>query len=160
MRQENRTAPFGPEKMLTGVAAIMSAALALRPGAFPYDEAAMGALLVGLAAISSAAFNDIVKIEAARGHSLRLRDIPDILDDSAPILVFPVATAIGVYCAGKLGVAWPTIINWTMASSVGFVFALGFFSRYAVDGDIGRALARAASWTTLGGALYGAKLLS
>lgn len=160
MDQRNEIAPFGPEKMLTGAVATMSAALALQPGSISYDEAAVGALVVGLTAISSATFNDIVKTEAERGHSLRLADVAKIVDNSAPIMIFPVATAIGVYFAGKFGVAWPSIINWIMASSVGLVFVLGFFSRYAVDGDIGRALKRAAAWTTLGGVLYGAKLLA
>jgi hypothetical protein len=160
MGQQAGTAFFAPEKMLTGVIAIMSAALALQPYSIPYDEAALGALLVGLTAVSSSAFNDIVKIEAERGHSAHLSDIAQILDNTAPILVFPVITALAVFGAGRFGVAWPSLIRWTMASCVGVVFALGFFSRYATDGNVMKALKRAVSWTLLGGLLYSAKLLA
>jgi hypothetical protein len=160
MGQRTKTAPFAPEKMLTGVIAIMSAALALQPYSIPYDEAALGALIVGLTAVSSSAFSDIVKTEAERGHSAHLADVAEILDNSAPILVFPALTALAVFGAGRFGVPWPSLIRWTMASSVVVVFALGFFSRYASDRNVFKALKRAVSWTLLGGLLYSAKLLA
>src|SRR5262249_2474670 len=79
---------------LYGVIAIMTAELAVEPGQLSYLEAVLGALLVGLAMMTTRVFVEVVKKETEIGERLPIYKAGMILRDSALVMLFPTITAL------------------------------------------------------------------
>jgi hypothetical protein len=146
--------------VLYGIVAMMTAELAIEPGEFSYDEAALGALLIGLAMMVTRFFVDLVKKETELHAHLGWRKAGALLRMCVPVLAFPALTAAMLFFAPRLGLEWGALIDLVLYLSVAAVFLLGFFSSYLLDGKARPALVRATVWTVLSLALFAAKKLA
>jgi hypothetical protein len=146
--------------VLYGVIAIMTAELAVEPDKVSYDEAALGALLIGLAMMFTRFFVDLVKKETELHAHLGLRRTGALLRASLPVLGFPALVAAMLFVAPRLGLRWDALIDLVLYLSVAAVFVLGFGSSYLLDGKASTALLRGAVWTLLSLVLFAAKKLA
>ncbi len=146
--------------VLYGVIAIMTAELAVEPGEVSYDEAALGALLIGLAMMLTRFFVDLVKKETELHAHIGLGGAGALLCISLPVLGFPTLVAAMLLFAPRLGLDWGALIDLVLYLSIATVFPLGFGSSYVLDGKPGPALLRGIFWTLLSLVLFAAKKLA
>jgi hypothetical protein len=146
--------------VLYGVIAIMTAELAVEPDKVSYDEAALGALLIGLAMMLTRFFVDLVKKETELHAHIGWRGAGALLRASLPVLAFPVLVAAMLVFAPRLGLTWGALIDLVLYLSIAAVFLLGFGSSFLLDGKPGPALLRGIFWTLLSLVLFAAKKLA
>ncbi|SRR5260370_19917664 len=146
--------------VLYGVIAIMTAELAVEPDKVSHDEAALGALLIGLAMMLTRFLVDLVKKETELHAHVGLRGAGALLRACLPVLAFPVLVAAILFVAGKLGLNWRALIDLVLYLSIAAVFLLGFGSSYVLDGKARPALLRGTVWTLLSLMLFAAKKLA
>jgi hypothetical protein len=143
-----------------GVVAIMTAELAVQPGEFGYLEAALGALLVGVAMTATRIFVEVVKKETEIGAHVPLRAAGAILRISLMVMLFPAATAVLILTAAVITARWTVLIDVVLYLGMVTIFAIGFLSSYILDGKFRPALFRGAGWLLLSLALLAAKSLA
>ena len=146
--------------VLYGVIAIMTAELAVEPEEVSYDEAALGAVLIGLAMMLTRFFVDLVKKETELHAHIGLRKAGALLRVSLPVLAFPLLVAAILFVAPRLGLRWHVLIDLVLYLSIAAVFLLGFGSSYVLDSQARPALARGTAWTLLSLVLFAAKKLA
>jgi len=142
---------------LYGVIAIMTAELAVEPGQLSYVEAVLGALLVGLAMMTTRVFVEVVKKETETGERLPIYKAGMILRDSALVMLFPTITALLIIAAALSTTKWPRLLDLVLYLGEVTIFATGFLSSYLRDRAIGLALMRGAGWMVLSLILIAAK---
>src|SRR5262245_35623004 len=96
---------------LYGVIAIMTAELAVEPGQLSYLEAVLGALLVGLAMMTTRVFVEVVKKETEIGERLPIYKAGMILRDSALVMLFPTITALLIIAAALSTTKWTRLLD-------------------------------------------------
>ena len=146
--------------VLYGVIAIMTAELAVEPDQVSFDEAALGALLIGLAMMLTRFFVDLVKKETELHAHLGFRRAGALLRASLPVLAFPALVAATLFLAPRFGLNWGALIDLVLYLSIAAVFLLGFGSSYVLDGKVFPALLRGIFWTLLSLVLFAAKKLA
>jgi hypothetical protein len=146
--------------VLYGVIAIMTAELAVEPDKVSHDEAALGALLIGLAMMLTRFFVDLVKKETELHAHIGWRGAGAQLRACLPVLAFPVLVAAMLVFAPRLGLTWGALIDLVLYLSIAAVFLLGFGSSFLLDGKPGPALMRGIFWTLLSLVLFAAKKLA
>jgi len=144
---------------LYGIVGIMSAELSVKPGAFPYGEAALGAMLVGVAMYVAHVFVFVVKVESELGSHLPFAKARGVAIDSLMVLMFPGATALLIVVAGRTMARWTVLLDVVLYLGMVAVFATGFFSSYVLDRAAGPALRRALVWLLLSLLFVAAKKL-
>ena len=145
--------------VLYGVIAVMTAELAVEPGELGYLEAAVGALVVGLAMMMTRVFVEVVKKESEIGAHLPLRKAGAILRDSLLVMAFPGLTALLIVGAALSTTGWPRLLDRVLYVGMATIFATGFLSSYVCDGALRPALTRGAGWLILSLVLIAAKSL-
>jgi hypothetical protein len=155
--QQRRNAAQRVGAILYGVVAVMTAELAVQPGEFDYWEAALGALLVGLAMTVTRIFVEVVKKETEIGAHLPFAKAGAIVRDSLFVMLFPAATAILIVIAALSALPWQALIKEVLYLGIATVFAVGFLSSYLLDRAIKPALLRGAVWLLLSLVLVAAK---
>ena len=146
--------------ILYGVIAIMTAELSVQPGEYPYWEAALGALLAGIAMTVARLFIEVVKKETEIGAHLPIHKAGSIMRDSILVMVFPVATALMIVFAALTTARWTVLLDVILYLGMAGVFATGFVSSYILDGAIKPAISRGISWLLLSLLLVAAKSLA
>lgn len=146
--------------VLYGVIAIMTAELAVEPDKISHHEAAVGALLIGLAMMLTRFFVDLVKKETELHAHIGWRGAGTLLRACLPVLAFPMLVAAMLLFAPRLGLNWGALIDLVLYLSIAAVFLLGFGSSYVLDGKTGPALGRGFFWTLLSLVLFAAKKLA
>ena len=134
---------------LYGVVAIMSAELAVTPHEFGYLEAALGAVLVGLAMMVTKIFVEIVKKETEIGAHLPLSAARGIIRAALPVMLFPAAVALLIVAAAAVTARWDEYLDITLYFGMAAVFVIGFFSSYVLDNEMRPAFSRAGLWLLL-----------
>src|SRR5258708_5953312 len=119
--------------ILYGVISIMTAELSLQGGEFGYAEAAVGALLVGLAMTVTRIFIELVKKETEIGAHLPIGKSGAIVRDSALVMLFPAMTALAVVVAALITAKWSVFLDLLLYLSMATVFVIGFLSSYVLD---------------------------
>jgi hypothetical protein len=157
--KRRKSAANGVASVLYGVIAIMSAELGVQPGPFTPLEAAIGAVLVGLAMALTRLFVEIVKQETELGSHVRVWQALDILRTSMLAMLFPTAVGAWILIGSSLGVRRGFFVDWLPYISVLTVFSLGFASSYILGGQARPAFLRGSSWTLLSLVLFAAKQL-
>ena len=146
--------------ILSGVMAVVSAALAIQPGEVSVKEAVFGALFVGFVAMMTRFLNDRTKKRTELGRRLRWAELGSILEVSAMVLVFPVLTALSVLLGLAGGLSWSARISLVFYLGIATVFIAGFMSSYVVDSRFLAAGSQGLSWAALGVALTLVKKLA
>jgi hypothetical protein len=146
--------------VLYGVVAIMTAELSVQPGEFGYAEAALGALVVGLAMTVTRIFVEVVKKDTEIGAHLPIHKAGAIVRDSALVMLFPAATALLILVAAMVTARWTVLLDVILYVGMAAVFASGFVSSYVLDREIRPALERGTVWLLLSVVLLGAKSLA
>jgi hypothetical protein len=139
--------------ILSGVMAVVSAALPVEPGEVTVREAVIGALLVGVVAMITRILNDRTKKRTELGRRLRWNELGAILEVSAMVMVFPALTAAAVLLGLAGGLSWSARISLIFYLGIGTVFIAGFMSSYVVDSRFLAAGGQGFSWALLGVAL-------
>jgi hypothetical protein len=142
---------------LYGVIAIMTAELAVEPGQLSYVEAVLGALLVGLAMMTTRVFVEVVKKETEIGERLPITKAGMILRDSALVMLFPSITALLIVAAALSTTKWTNLLDLVLYLGEVTIFATGFLSSYLRDGAVRPALMRGTGWMVLSLILIAAK---
>jgi hypothetical protein len=145
--------------VLYGVIAIMTAELSVQADALGHGEAAIGALLVGLAMTVTRLFVEVVKKDTEIGAHLPFRKAGAIIADSLLVMVFPAATALMIVVAGLTTARWAVLLDVVLYLGMVAVFVTGFVSSYVLDGAVRPALTRGAVWLLLSLLLVAAKRL-
>ncbi|HUI97788.1 MAG TPA: hypothetical protein VLX44_18675 [Xanthobacteraceae bacterium] len=146
--------------ILYGIIGIMTAELSVQPGEFPYGEAALGALFVGLAMYVAHVFVLVVKVESELGAHLPLGKARAVALDSLMVLLFPGATALLIVVAALVTARWTVLLDAVLYLGMAAVFATGFMSSYVLDRAAGPALRRALVWLLLSLLFVAAKSLA
>jgi hypothetical protein len=146
--------------ILSGVMAVVSAALPIQPGEVSVTEAVVGALFVGFVAMMTRFLNDRTKKRTELGRLLGWDELGDILEVSAMVLVFPALTAIAVLLGLAGGLSWSARISSIFYLGIGTVFIAGFMSSYIVEARFLAAGSQGLSWAALGVALTLVKKLA
>jgi hypothetical protein len=145
--------------VLYGVIAIMTAELSVQAGELSYTEAALGALLVGLAMTIARVFVDVVEKETEIGAHLPIRKAGTIIVNSLLVMLFPAATALLIIAAALTTARWAILLDVVLYLGMATVFATGFLSSYLLDRQIRPALSRGVAWLLLSVLLVVAKSL-
>jgi len=135
--------------ILSGVMAVTSAALPVQPGEISVTEAVVGALFVGLVAMTTRVLNDRAKKRTELGRTLRWEEWGSILEVSAMTLVFPALTAIVILLGLGAGWSWSTRISSIFYLGIATVFIAGFMSSYILDARFVAAGSQGVSWAAL-----------
>ncbi len=146
--------------VLYGVVGIMTAELSVQPGEFGYVEAALGALLVGLAMYVTHIFVMVVKVECDLGAHLPLGKARGIALDSLLVMLFPGVTALLIVAAAVTTARWTALLDLILYLGMAAVFATGFLSSYVLDRAALPALRRGFVWLVLSVILVIAKSLA
>jgi hypothetical protein len=152
--ERRRNAAQRVAAVLYGVIAVMTAEIAVQPGEFGYGEAAVGALLVGLAMTATRIFVELVKKETEIGAHLPLGKAGAIVRDSLLVMAFPLATAVLIVITALSTAHWQALLDDVLYLGVAVV---GFLSSYLLDRAVLPALRRAAVWLVLSLVLVAAK---
>ena len=158
--QQRRTTAQRISATLYGVVAIMSAELAVKPGAYDYAEVAVGALLVGLAVTATKIFVELVKKETEIGAHLPVGKVGAIVRDSLMVLLFPLAVAVAIMVAALITARWVELLDLILYCGMATVFAIGFLSSYILDDEVRPAATRGVLWLLLSVVLVVAKKLA
>jgi hypothetical protein len=145
--------------VLYGVIAIMTAELSVQAGELGYAEAAVGALLVGLAMTVARIFVDVVEKETEIGAHLPIRKASAIMVNALLVMLFPAATALLIVVAALTTTRWVILLDVVLYLGMATVFVTGFLSSYVLDRQIRPALSRGAAWLLLSVLLVVAKSL-
>jgi hypothetical protein len=146
--------------VLYGVISIMTAELSVQASEFSFFEAALGALLVGLAMTVTRIFIELVKKEAEIGAHLRIGKSGAIVRDSLLVMLFPAATALLIVVVALTTAQWTVLLDAILYLSMATVFVIGFLSSYVLDREIRPALLRGVIWLLLSLVLVAAKNLA
>jgi hypothetical protein len=146
--------------VLYGVVAIMTAELSVQPGEFGYAEAALGALLVGLAMTVTRIFVEVVKKDTEIRTHMPIRKAGAIIRDSLLVMLFPAATALLIVVAALMTARWTVLLDVVLYLGMATVFASGFLSSYVLDREVRPACMRGAVWLLLSVLLVAAKSLA
>jgi hypothetical protein len=157
---QRRTTAQRVAAMLYGVISIMTAELSVQSDEFGYAEAALGALLVGVAMTVTRFFIELVKKETEIGAHLPIGKSGAIMRDSVLVMLFPAMTALAVMVAASITAKWSVLLDALLYLSMATVFVIGFLSSYVLDREIRPALLRAVGWLLLSFVLVVAKKLA
>jgi hypothetical protein len=146
--------------ILYGVVAVMTAEITVQPGELGHAQAALGALLVGLAMMVTRVFVEVVKKETEMGARLPISKAGAILNDSLLVMVFPGATALLIIIAARTTAQWQILLDLVLYLGMTTVAIVGFSSSYMLDRQIRPALARGSAWLLLSLVLVAAKGLT
>lgn len=155
--ERRRNAAQRVAAVLYGVIAVMTAEIAVQPGEFGYGEAAVGALLVGLAMTATRIFVELVKKETEIGAHLPLGKAGAIVRDSLLVMAFPLATAVLIVITALSTAHWQALLDDVLYLGIATVAVVGFLSSYLLDRAVLPALRRAAVWLVLSLVLVAAK---